>query len=276
MPASVLAPPPRLPVVLARLRMPLMWAGTLALVLGGWAGLPWWARILLFLPGLAVYLRVGRVAAEPRTVAPPVRGRWMALGSPADGVPSQGTHAYGQTYALLLVAEPPADEGRERPDIGWRPLTRPPEDFPGFGAPVYAPADGRVVRVHDRSGDHRSRNSWPMLLGLIAETSLRELRGPAGLLGNHVVIELDGTGYALLAHLKRGSAVVSPGMAVRAGDPVARCGSSGALTEPLVHFQLMDHRWPLFAAGLPFRWDGAAVDGRLRDGVPESWRPFRV
>lgn len=269
--------PSRVPVLLARVRMPLMWVGTLALVAGGFVGMSWWVRGPLFAAALLVYLRVGRVGRVPRTVAPPVRGRWTALASPADHVPSQGSHAYGQTYALLLAAE--REEGSTqgpRPDVGWRPLTRAPEEFPGFGAPVLAPADGTVVRVHDRSRDHRSRTSWPMLAALVAETAVRELRGPTGLLGNHVVIGLDGGGYALLAHLQRDSAVVRPGDRVRTGQEIARCGASGAITEPHVLFQLMDHRWPLLAAGLPFRWDDGAVDGRLRAGLPESWRPFRA
>ncbi|RCV53834.1 M23 family peptidase [Marinitenerispora sediminis] len=254
-----------------------MWAGTAVLVLGGHAGLSWWGRLPLFAVALLVYLRLGRVDREPRTVLPPVRGRWMAVSSPADQVPSQGTHAYGQTYAVALVAEP-ADG--TRPDIGWRPLTRPPEDFPGFGAPVHAPADGTVLRVHDRQRDHRSRNSWPWLLGMVAETAVRELRGPAGLLGNHVVLDIGGGCYALLGHLRRGSVTVAAGDRVTAGQQIARCGNSGACTEPQVRFQLMEHRWPLVAAGVPFRWAAPAPASTDAGGAgtapPETWRPFTV
>ncbi|MFC7328753.1 peptidoglycan DD-metalloendopeptidase family protein [Marinactinospora rubrisoli] len=274
---------PILPVLLARARIPLMWVGTAALVFGGHLGLGWWGRLTVFAVALLVYLRLGRMDRAPRTVLPPVRGRWMALNSPADHVPSQGTHAYGQTYAVALVAEP-ADGGR--PDIGWRPFTRPPEDFPGFGATVYAPADGTVLRVHDRQHDHRSRNSWPWLVGMVAETAVRELRGPAGLLGNHVIIDIGDGCYALLGHLRRGSVTVAAGDRVTAGQPIARCGNSGACTEPQLRFQLMEHRWPLVAAGVPFRWavpaavpvgDGSGADAApAGTAPPRSWRPFTV
>ena len=87
-----------------------------------------------------------------------------------------------------LVHEP--TEG-SRPQFGSGPAFRPPEDFPAFGRPVLAPADGLVVRVHGRERDHRSRSSWPSLLYLIAEGSLRELTGPGRVLGNHVVRTLQ-------------------------------------------------------------------------------------
>ncbi|NYI98473.1 peptidoglycan DD-metalloendopeptidase family protein [Streptomonospora nanhaiensis] len=271
------APPDRarrlspLPILLARVRMPLMWAGTAALAFGGFAGLSWWVRGPLFALGLLVYLRLGRVRCEPRTVLPPVRGRWMALTGPADAVPSQGAHAYGQTYALALAAEP-ADGSR--PDVAWRPLSRPPEEFPAFGEPVHAPLAGTVVTVHQRARDHRSRTSWPWLVAMVAETALRELRGPAGLLGNHVVIEADGGGYLLLGHLRRGSVAVAPGERVAAGQHVADCGSSGSCAEPQLRLQLMDHRRPLVAAGLPLRFAPGSFTGPHRDGVPRAWRPF--
>lgn len=251
--------------------MPLMWAATLAL-LAGYLGLSWWVGGALLAAALAVYLRLGTVRCAPRVLEPPVRGRWMALTSPMDSVPSQGSHAYGQTYALGLVAEP--GEGA-RPDIGWWPLSRPPRDFPAFGRQVYAPADGTVLTVHGRRRDHRSRNSWPWLLGSVVENTLRELRGPAGLLGNHVVIDIGGA-YVLLGHLERGSLAVHPGDRVRAGQVVARCGNSGACTEPQVRVQLMDHRSPLFAAGLPMVWTPGWNRRDSGAGLPETWRPVEV
>lgn len=251
--------------------MPLMWTATLAL-LAGYLGLSWWVGGVLLAAGLAVYLRLGTVRRRSRVLEPPVRGRWTALTSPVDDVPSQGTHAHGQTYALGLVADP--REGT-RPDIGWRPLSRPPEDFPAFGLPVHAPADGIVVTAHDRQRDHRSRNSWPWLFGSVVENTLRELRGPAGLFGNHVVIDVGGD-YVLLGHLRRGSLTVRRGDRVRAGQVVAHCGNSGACTEPQVRLQLMDHRNPLFAAGLPITWAAGWNATTEEEGIPETWRPVVI
>jgi hypothetical protein len=260
-------------VLLARLRMPLVWLSVVLLVVGPFVGVPLWLAFGAFAVALAVYFRVGTVRRPPVAVALPVRGRWQALNTPADKVPSHGLHAYGQTYAIDLVHDPVE---RPRPAFGWRPVFRPPGDFPGFGQPVLAPADGTVVRARDRSRDHLSRNSWPALLLLVAEGAAREARGPAGILGNHLVLDLGGGVYAALAHLRRGSLRVGPGDRVAAGEQVAECGNSGNSTEPHVHLQLMDHPSVLFAAGLPMRFDRFEVDGVAQAGVPGSADPFVV
>lgn len=267
---------PRWAVIVARVRVPLLFGCVFVLFAGTYLGLFWWAALSVFLAGLLLYLRVGRVRGEPVTVHPVVSGRWMALNSPVDQVPSHGLHAYGQSYAidLVAVAEEPGDKAR--PEIAWRPLTRPPEDFPAFGRPVYAPAAATVVRTRSDQRDHRSRNSWPAVFAMIAESAVRELRGPTGLLGNHIVLDLhDGT-YAVLAHLKRDSIRVGPGDRVAPGEQVADCGNSGNSAEPHVHFQLMDHHRIWAAAGLPFEWARFRANGRDRSGVPRAWRPFQV
>jgi murein DD-endopeptidase MepM/ murein hydrolase activator NlpD len=266
----------RFPIYCARLRLPLLWAAG-ALLLGSLLGGPAWAGpagLVLLFAGLALYFRVGTARRPPVEVDAPVTGRWLAVNSPADKVPSHGLHAYGQTYAIDLVHEP--TEG-SRPEFGAGPAFRPPEDFPAFGRPVLAPADGTVVRAHGRERDHRSRSSWPSLLYLLAEGSLRELTGPSRVLGNHVVLDLGGGGvYAVLAHLRRGSLRVAKGQRVAAGEQVAECGNSGNSTEPHLHFQLMDHPSVLFAAGLPFRLARYEVEGRAEAGVPANGRPFTV
>jgi murein DD-endopeptidase MepM/ murein hydrolase activator NlpD len=263
-------------VVCARLRLPLLWVALALLVGGALLGGPGWtglAGLVLLVAGLALYFRVGTVRREPVEVGAPVTGRWLAVNSPADKVPSHGLHAYGQTYAVDLVHEPV--EG-SRPQFGQGPSFRPPEDFPAFGQPVQAPAGGVVVRAHDRERDHKSRSSWPSLLYLLAEGSLRELTGPSRVLGNHVVLDLGGGVYAVLAHLRRGSLRVAKGQRVGAGEQVADCGNSGNSTEPPLHFQLQDHRSVLFAAGLPFRLARFEVDGAPGSGVPANGRPFTV
>ncbi|MFF4526808.1 M23 family metallopeptidase [Streptomyces bluensis] len=206
-------------------------------------------------------------AHEPVAVAPPVTGRWTALNSPADRTPSHGTHAYGQTFAIDIVAEPEPG-ARPRFRLLW-PLARRNRDFPAFGAPLLAVADGTVVRATDRHRDHLSRTSPPALLYLmLAEASVREISGVGRIVGNHVVLDLgDGT-YAMYAHVQRGSLAVREGDRVRAGQLLARCGNSGNSTEPHLHFQLMDGPDPDTARGIPFEWHGI--------GVPRNGEVFDV
>jgi murein DD-endopeptidase MepM/ murein hydrolase activator NlpD len=103
---------------------------------------------------------------------------------------------------------------------------------------------------------------------------VRELLGPGRVLGNHVVLDLGGGVYAVLAHLRRGSVRVRPGDRVATGQQLAECGNSGNSSEPHLHFQLMDHPSVLLAAGLPLRFERYQVAGAARAGVPGNLQPF--
>lgn len=215
-------------------------------------------------------VRSRRAVTEPPApveTAPPVTGRWLALNSPADKVPSHGTHSLGQTYAIDIVAEP---EDGGRPAFAWLwPLARGSRAFPAFGAPLLAVADATVVHAEDGQRDHLSRNSLAALAYLmIVEGVVRTLGGARRIVGNHIVLDLgDGT-YAMYAHVQQGSLAVRAGDEVRAGQAMARCGNSGNSTEPHVHFQLMDGPDPATAKGVPFRWRGV--------GVPAGGETFTV
>ena len=270
--------PPRWFRLCARVGAPATLAGFAAValaVVGGLAGLPGTVSLALGLGG-ALLIAVGvavaflplRPAIEPRRVAPPVAGRWSALNSPASRVPSHGTNAYGQTFAIDLVHEPTADA---RPRFGAGPGFREPEEFPGFGREVVAPADGRVVAVRDGARDHRSRSTWPAFAYMVVEGFVRELGGPRFLLGNVVVLDLGDGSFATLAHLQQGSAAVEPGRTVRRGELLGRCGNSGNSSEPHVHLQLADRSRALVAAGLPFVFAGVEVEGAAgRDALPAN------
>lgn len=259
---------------------------------------PYWLTWVPAAAAVALGLTTGRrgraAAADPRPaveVEPPVTGRWTALNSPADRVPSHGVHAYGQTYAIDIVAEPEPEpepgsepgsgsgsEPGRAPDRGpgsgpegravlsrpkfrvlW-PVARRNHHFPAFGAPLLAVADGTVVHASHGRRDHLSRNSGPALAYLmLIEASVRDMRGAGAIVGNHIVLDLgDGT-YAMYAHLRHGSIRVRAGEEVRAGQPLAECGNSGNSTEPHVHFQLMDDPDLDVAVGIPFTWRGIGV-----------------
>ncbi|MGW4051615.1 M23 family metallopeptidase [Streptomyces sp. NPDC004779] len=219
--------------------------------------------------GLSVTARraAAGVPREPVEVGPPVTGVWAALNSPADRVPSHGTRAYGQAYAIDIVAE---DPDRPRPAFAaLAPLARRPDAYPAFGAPLLAVADGTVVHAEDRQRDHLGRASLPALAYLLlVESAARSLAGPRRVTGNHLVLDLGNGTYAAYAHLRRGSLRVRPGDRVTAGQPLAACGNSGNSTEPHVHFQLMDGPDLDTARGVPFTWRGV--------GVPRNGETFSV
>jgi murein DD-endopeptidase MepM/ murein hydrolase activator NlpD len=254
----------------ARLRVPLVavgaavMAGTLLVGLGTeppvWLGR---AGLAVFVVGLALYVRVGTPDGDTVDIASPVRGRWRAVNSPSSRVPSHLIHGWSQTYAIDLIHEP---GDRRGPAFGWWPLARRPEEYPGFGQPVVAPVDGTVVRAFGAARDHWSRTSPAGLAYLLLE-GVRELAGPPGVLGNHVVVRRDDGVCVLVAHLRRRSLRVGTGDRVCQGDQVAECGNSGNSTEPHLHCQVMDHPSVWVAAGLRLRVDGSPLprNGELLD-----------
>ncbi|MFI0349452.1 M23 family metallopeptidase [Actinomadura sp. 9N407] len=272
----------------ARFRVPILLLGIILGLTANVLELGWFSLacpVLVVLGLILFFIPSGEKDRAPVIVRSPLDGRWLPVNSPADKVPSHGTHELGQTYAIDLVHVP--DRAAE-----WKPLVRGslaarPETFPSFGRPISAPADGVVVAAGGRQRDHWSRNSWPALVYLMIEgmifryvLSLLTLSSGRFILGNHVILDLGDGVYAVFAHLRRGSLRVAKGDRVRAGDLLGEVGNSGNSSEPHLHFHLMDGPRPLIAAGVPFafpyRDDDAEADGEARTGVPGGRRPFVV
>ena len=225
---------------------------------------PW--GLLAYLGTLSLFLiRPPRSERPPVDLAPPVRGRWVALNSPGSAVPSHGVKAYGQAYAVDLLQ--PAEDAPSR--MGWSLRTRTPESYRSFGAPVFAMADGIVVAASDWRRDHRARDTWPSVLWMMTfEGLVREVGGVGWIMGNHVIVQHDDGTFAAYGHLRRGSLAVAPGDRVVAGQLLAAVGNTGNTSEPHLHVQLMDRGAPTAAAGIPMRWPGLVVDPADTD---ERW-----
>ncbi|QYA95180.1 M23 family metallopeptidase [Streptomyces anulatus] len=257
--------------------MRLSWLVLFALMIGefvtdlpgpGWATtfLPATVVLALMAATMTLQVRAASPQGDPRPpveVDPPVTGRWTALNSPADKVPSHGTHVYGQTYAIDIVAAPETGEGEPsaRPAFRWLwPVVRRNRAFPAFGAPLLAVADTTVVRASDGQRDHLSRNSLPALAYLmLIEGNVRSIVGAHRIIGNHVILDLGEGTFAVYAHVRRGSLQVKAGDRVRAGQWLGQVGNSGNTTEPHLHFHLMDGPDPDSARGVPFTWRGVGV-----------------
>ncbi len=249
-----------------RIRVPLVWVWVVLIVVDSFfADIPGWATLGATILVFAFYFVEGTPKAKVRTIRSPVVGRWEAVNSPASRVPSHGLHAYGQTYAIDLTYHP-ADGHRPESGGVW-PLAHPPEEYPAFGQPVFAPIDGTVVSIRETARDHLSRTSWVGMLYLVVEAGVRELLGTGRILGNHIVIDSgDGT-YVLVAHLRQHSSRVREGEGVTRGQPLAECGNSGNSTEPHIHLQMMDHPNPYLACGLPLQFESETLEAD-RAGVP--------
>lgn len=239
----------------------------LAVAAGLLLKIPWW----IGLPVCTALLALASVRAPwnrhvlPVEVDAPVRGRWVAINSPATKVPSHGTRLYGQTYAIDILH--PRPEGVPY-GFGWGLGMRRPEEFSTFGEPVCAVADGTVIRTVDRSRDHRSRESyWALAYLFVVEAIVRLLGGARFVAGNHVVVDHEDGVFSVYCHLQRGSVAVRVGQRVETGEQLGMVGNSGNTTEPHLHFQFVDDARLQAAAGMPFRWRDVTFTGEQ----DQSW-----
>ena len=118
------------------------------------------------------------------------------------------------------------------------------EKFYCFGEPILAPGDGRVVArvsgIHDNAPGSLNTDDP---------------------LGNHLVIDHGHDEFSVLGHLQRDSLRVKVGDRVRAGHPIARCGNSGASTEPHLQYHLQNCAEIGAGEGLPAQFLGYRADG---------------
>ncbi|GAA2081133.1 hypothetical protein GCM10009821_22120 [Aeromicrobium halocynthiae] len=227
---------------------------------GGSAAIPVVVAVFVVLMGLVAV--APRAEDEgPVTLAAPVRGRWVAMNSPGQKVPSHGTRTRGQLGAVDLCS--PADDTAPAL-VRWGLRGNRPQDYACYGEPIRSMAAGTVVRVRDGQRDHRARNTWQALLFMLTiEGFVREMGGSARVLGNHVVVDHgDGT-FAAYAHLRRGSAVVAVGESVEVGQRLGEVGNTGNTSMPHLHVQLMDRVAVDAAAGIVMTWSDIEPTGEL-------------
>lgn len=238
-------------------------AVALPLLLLGVLPVSWALPIAVAIAMSSLLIGAAPRAAEHRaiTVSAPVRGRWIALNSPGQKLPSHGTRTLGQ-YAAVDITYASTPDTPKFVRHGWRGSA--PEEFPTFGADISAMAPGQVIRVRSRGRDHRARNTWQAVITMITvEGFLRSLLGPWALLGNHVIIaQADGT-FAVYAHLRHRSITVVEGAHLNAGEKLGEVGNTGNSSVPHLHVHLMDRANLHAAAGLKMTWSDISLTGQL-------------
>jgi peptidase M23-like protein len=165
---------------------------------------------------LAIQLvRIHTPPADPVAIDPPLAGEWAMI---AGGRSTLLSHHYLVANVSNAVDFVQLVEGR-----GYDGDSKRAKAWYGFGEPVLAPADGTVVSVSDVHPDEP--------VGEIGQTPGQ---------GNHIVLEIGDRRYAVLAHLRQGSARVSKGERVRLGQQIAAVGDSGNSLAPHLHFHVQD------------------------------------
>jgi murein DD-endopeptidase MepM/ murein hydrolase activator NlpD len=112
-------------------------------------------------------------------------------------------------------------------------------DWPGFGVPLHAVADGTVVATTDGLPDISPLTNNP------------DLRTPEDYAGNNVMVRVAPHRYAVFDHMVTGSVRVRPGQRVRTGQVLGLLGNSGNTDGPHLHFGIQT-RPDSLSASVPF------------------------
>lgn len=121
------------------------------------------------------------------------------------------------------------------------------EDWYGWGAPVSAPAAGKVIRAVASLPDNAKGQRPPF-------SREQFVADPSLMWGNHVEIDHGNGEISMLAHLKNGSVTLKVGEVVKAGQKVGEMGFSGDAFLVHLHYDLKNG--PGFKAdGLPSPFD---------------------
>jgi hypothetical protein len=198
-----------------------------------------------------------RVAGEARTIGAPLRGsEWWASNGP-----SNESH-----HRRTLIAEDGEVRFPERYATDWAKQQNGEllngdasknSSYFGYGAEVFAVADGTVVSILDglpeNQGDSET-HAVPIDLKTIG--------------GNNIILDIGQHQYAFYAHLQPHSIRVKVGDRVLRGQVLGRVGNSGNATGPHLHFQLSDSNSETATDGLPFVIDSVELLGRVSGEKP--------
>jgi murein DD-endopeptidase MepM/ murein hydrolase activator NlpD len=115
-------------------------------------------------------------------------------------------------------------------------------DWFGFGSPIFAPADGVVVKAARDRADTSKAHPVP----LDRDAVMKDL---TNIFGNFAIIDHGNGEFSLLAHMKQNTVSVKAGDRVKRGQKIGEMGASGDAMFPHLHYQLQ--RDAAFGEGLP-------------------------
>lgn len=206
------------------------------------------------------------IALRPQVpvIRSPLAGKgWVAIngccqpdvGHRSTGLPINGRLYFAQRFAIDWMQLD--DQAR----IAHGDLAQ-VESYVGFGADVLAVADGKVVDT----------------LNTLPEQVPPNLPDPKTInldngLGNHVILDLGNSVFALYAHLQPESVTVKPGDSVRRGQVLGKLGNTGNTSAPHLHFHMMNGP-TIGSDGLPYLIDRFDVVGQIPLERAEAFYQF--
>jgi murein DD-endopeptidase MepM/ murein hydrolase activator NlpD len=157
-------------------------------------------------------VRISVPTTDPVALDSPLAGQWYVY----NGGRSVLLNGHSPNESNAVDFQRLGANGRTHTGGAGAPLTA----YAGFGMPVLAPIDGRIVEVTDGYADTAP--------------------GTNGDHANNLVMDIAGGRYLVLSHLKQGSVTVHVGDVVRRGQPLAAVGNTGHTNEPHLHAQIQD------------------------------------
>jgi len=134
------------------------------------------------------------------------------------------------------------------------------EDYYGWGKPVLAPGDGKVVSAaHDKADNPVSGPLPPIApeqYERLRKAAFDELEsvGLEGFHGNHAIIDHGNSEFSLIDHMQKDSVIVEVGDEVTRGTVLGNIGNSGDSGTPHIHYGLQNGMDDRESEGLPSRF----------------------
>lgn len=122
----------------------------------------------------------------------------------------------------------------------------------GFGEPVLAVADGKVLSVRTDFKDSGTLSEHPAYKSDEAT-------------GNYVSMDIGNGNIVFYEHVMGGSIRVKPGQEIKKGEIIASLGFTGQATSPHLHFHVASNNSPLGAEGVPFSFERFELLGKYND-----------
>jgi murein DD-endopeptidase MepM/ murein hydrolase activator NlpD len=129
-------------------------------------------------------------------------------------------------------------------------------DWPGFGAPIHAVANGVVVKAVD---------DLPEVAPFTTTGENHTIRGPQDYSGNCVVERIARDRYAVYVHMQTGSVRPKIGQRLRTGQVIGLLGNTGN-TGPHLHFGIQNGPNILTSDSVPFEIGSFTVQGKADPG----------
>jgi hypothetical protein len=208
---------------------------------------------------------------EPIKIQSPVKGEWSFMNPP-------GHHPDAKDFVAV--------DGKGNPYKRLNILLHlfyklDVTDTYAWEKEIFSPFDGVVRKIENKAQDRIHLNLFRDFIKSLVLAPRNRANDISYFLGNYVVIESKDGVYALFAHLRKGSVVISEGKSVVAGESIGKIGNSGNTIQPHLHFQVMKERDLSQAIPLPFVFNSCQIANSgtwetVNSQLPSNYKKFRV